>query len=211
MILSTRKEEMSALSTTQVSPSSDVLEANDVLLEVDGEVVANDGTVSFRGWERVAFDHLISLKEPGQEVRLKVRRRITPPPENKIESTSNADADADKENDQTQTAKHTNGTNGMTATTANDANATEKTTATNEKETTAAAAAAAAAAGNTVESEVIIATVAVQPRETLVPAGASTHTPPLLYAAAFTRLWFCFNPQANQTSDRVDCGVVVRN
>jgi len=60
----------------QMSPSAGLLEVDDVLLAVDGEEVANDGTVSFRGWERVAFDHLISLKEPGQEVALKVRRRV---------------------------------------------------------------------------------------------------------------------------------------
>lgn len=65
-----------SLPTAEMSPSCGLLKVNDLLLEVDGELVANDGTVSFRGWERVAFDHLISLKKPGQSVKLKVRRRV---------------------------------------------------------------------------------------------------------------------------------------
>ena len=60
----------------KLSPSRGALRKDDVLLEVDGRKVANDGTVSFRGWERVAFDHLVSLKRPGQEIALKVRRRV---------------------------------------------------------------------------------------------------------------------------------------
>ena len=45
-------------------------------MEVDGKKVANDGTVSFRGWERVAFDYLISLKRPGETVETKIRRKV---------------------------------------------------------------------------------------------------------------------------------------
>lgn len=36
--------------------------------------VANDGTVSLRGRERVAFDYLVSLKRPGEVARLSVLR-----------------------------------------------------------------------------------------------------------------------------------------
>jgi hypothetical protein len=58
-----------------LSPSRSVLRKDDVLLEIDGRKIANDGTVSFRGWERVAFDHLVSLKRPDEAVALTVRRR----------------------------------------------------------------------------------------------------------------------------------------
>jgi len=54
----------------KLSPSAGLLHKDDVLLAVDGRAVANDGTVSFRGWERVSFDHLISLKQPGEEALL---------------------------------------------------------------------------------------------------------------------------------------------
>ena len=59
-----------------LSPSFGLLMKDDVLLEIDGQAIANDGTVSFRGWERVAFDHLVTLKKPGEDVVLTVRRRI---------------------------------------------------------------------------------------------------------------------------------------
>ena len=52
-----------------------MLRKDDVLLAVDGCAVANDGTVRFRGWERVAFDHVVSLKTPGEAATLTVRRR----------------------------------------------------------------------------------------------------------------------------------------
>ena len=58
-----------------LSPSRGVLRKDDVLLAIDGRKIANDGTVSFRGWERVAFDHLVSLKRPDEAVALTVRRR----------------------------------------------------------------------------------------------------------------------------------------
>ena len=79
--LGMRPEETGVLVTEvlKLSPSRGALRKDDVLLEVDGRKVANDGTVSFRGWERVAFDHLVSLKRPGQEIALKVRRRAGSP------------------------------------------------------------------------------------------------------------------------------------
>ena len=57
-----------------LSPAKGKLFADDVLLEIDGAAIANDGSVSFRGWERVAFDHLVSLKRAGENIRMKVRR-----------------------------------------------------------------------------------------------------------------------------------------
>lgn len=66
------------LYVAKTGPSAELLRVNDVLMEVDGEPVSNDGTIVFRGWERVAFDHLLALKRPGQTVDLKVRRRCLP-------------------------------------------------------------------------------------------------------------------------------------
>ena len=59
----------------KLGASAGVLRKDDVLLAVDGCAVANDGTVRFRGWERVAFDHVVSLKTPGEAATLTVRRR----------------------------------------------------------------------------------------------------------------------------------------
>jgi S1-C subfamily serine protease len=59
----------------ELGPAAGRLQKDDVLMEVDGNKVANDGTVSFRGWERVAFDYIISLKRPGETVEMKIRRR----------------------------------------------------------------------------------------------------------------------------------------
>jgi S1-C subfamily serine protease len=59
----------------ELGPAAGRLQKDDVLKEVDGNKVANDGTVSFRGWERVAFDYIISLKRPGETVEMKIRRR----------------------------------------------------------------------------------------------------------------------------------------
>lgn len=60
----------------ELGPAAGHLMKDDVLMEVDGKKVANDGTVSFRGWERVAFDYLISLKRPGETVEAKIRRKV---------------------------------------------------------------------------------------------------------------------------------------
>lgn len=43
-----------------------------------GVPVANDGTVSLRGRERVAFDYLVSLKRPGETARLSIVRGGAP-------------------------------------------------------------------------------------------------------------------------------------
>jgi hypothetical protein len=60
-----------------LAPSRGVLRKDDVLLEIDGAKIADDGTVAFRGWERVGFDHLVSLKKPREPIELTVRRRTT--------------------------------------------------------------------------------------------------------------------------------------
>lgn len=46
----------------------------DVLLAFDGSPIAPDGSVALKGGDRVAFDHLVSLKGEGEEGRLLVLR-----------------------------------------------------------------------------------------------------------------------------------------
>jgi hypothetical protein len=48
-----------------LAPAADVLAEGDVVTEVDGVPVADDGTVSFRHEERVEFSHLIRCKHIG--------------------------------------------------------------------------------------------------------------------------------------------------
>lgn len=40
-------------------PTSKVLRTGDVIVELDGVPIASDGTVPFRGEERVLFSHLL--------------------------------------------------------------------------------------------------------------------------------------------------------
>ncbi|KXZ51680.1 hypothetical protein GPECTOR_11g131 [Gonium pectorale] len=47
---------------------------NDVVLEVDGVPVADDGTVEFREDERLEFTHIIRAKHIGEQVHLKLLR-----------------------------------------------------------------------------------------------------------------------------------------
>lgn len=51
-----------------------VLEPRDVLLEVDGVPIANDGTVEWRRGERIFFDYVITSKMVGDQIRLRVLR-----------------------------------------------------------------------------------------------------------------------------------------
>jgi hypothetical protein len=55
------------------STSSGVLERGDVLLAVDGQAVANDGTVR-AGDARVTFEHVFDMKQAGEPLRLDVWR-----------------------------------------------------------------------------------------------------------------------------------------
>jgi hypothetical protein len=50
-----------------------VLRKGDVLMEFDGVVIANDGTVHFRARERIFFTSLITMKPTGSTARVKVR------------------------------------------------------------------------------------------------------------------------------------------
>jgi len=61
-------EDQSGILIRAVSPISSaqkVLKPGDVLMEFDGEVVANDGTVPFRTDERISFTYLVAQKYVG--------------------------------------------------------------------------------------------------------------------------------------------------
>jgi len=66
---------------TQVSttgPENGVLHVGDVILEVDAEKIADDGTIPFRGstWseERISFLHQFNHKDRGELIRLQILR-----------------------------------------------------------------------------------------------------------------------------------------
>jgi len=61
----------------KVRPMTDAAEKlrmHDVILEVDGQPVGNDGTVHFRHRERISFDYILSRKFPGDLVPLRILR-----------------------------------------------------------------------------------------------------------------------------------------
>jgi S1-C subfamily serine protease len=69
-------ESRSGVVVDLVAPGSTgegVLERGDVLLEVDGQTVANDGTIR-TGDARVTFEHAFDMKQAGQSLRLLVWR-----------------------------------------------------------------------------------------------------------------------------------------
>nr|CAB3461459.1 unnamed protein product [Digitaria exilis] len=71
------RPEMTGVLVSRINPLSDafrILKKDDILLEFDGVPIANDGTVPFRNRERITFDHLVSMKKPGETAVLKVLR-----------------------------------------------------------------------------------------------------------------------------------------
>lgn len=52
-----------------------IFHAGDVILEVDGAIVGNDGTVKFISGDRIAFEYLLAQKQIGETVKFKVKRR----------------------------------------------------------------------------------------------------------------------------------------
>lgn len=48
-----------------MAPAIDVLKENDVVLEIEGVPIADDGTVEFRNEERVEFSHIVRSKHIG--------------------------------------------------------------------------------------------------------------------------------------------------
>ena len=66
------------LSTAQLAPSSKVLEKADVILEIDGIRIANDGTIPFRKGslkERVQLSYYITQKFADESVNLSILRQ----------------------------------------------------------------------------------------------------------------------------------------
>eukprot|EP00271_Cylindrocystis_brebissonii_P001037 TRINITY_DN11285_c1_g2_i3.p1 TRINITY_DN11285_c1_g2~~TRINITY_DN11285_c1_g2_i3.p1 ORF type:complete len:771 (+),score=157.38 TRINITY_DN11285_c1_g2_i3:347-2314(+) len=57
------------------SPAFHILQPEDVLMRFDGEMVANDGTVSFRVGERISFGFLVSQKFSGDHAVLHILRK----------------------------------------------------------------------------------------------------------------------------------------
>ena len=62
---------------TYVAPDStarDILQAGDVLLAIEGRPIANDGTIPFRGSERIQFANEVHKKFMGESVRCTILR-----------------------------------------------------------------------------------------------------------------------------------------
>jgi len=60
------------------SSADGVLEVDDVIVAIDGSPVASDGTVRLRDQDRVAFQHLIAMKQIGERAELSIVRRGEP-------------------------------------------------------------------------------------------------------------------------------------
>eukprot|EP00271_Cylindrocystis_brebissonii_P010439 TRINITY_DN26626_c0_g1_i1.p1 TRINITY_DN26626_c0_g1~~TRINITY_DN26626_c0_g1_i1.p1 ORF type:complete len:713 (+),score=167.58 TRINITY_DN26626_c0_g1_i1:234-2372(+) len=58
-----------------LSLAKGILEPDDVILAFDGAAIADDGTVPFRGAERIEFGHLVAQKYQGDECRLRLLRK----------------------------------------------------------------------------------------------------------------------------------------
>ena len=52
----------------------DLVQRDDILLAIDGQPIADDGTFAVGQQERLSFQHLIHLKFDGQTVRLRLLR-----------------------------------------------------------------------------------------------------------------------------------------
>lgn len=57
-----------------LAPAANILQEGDIVLEVDGTPIADDGTVEFRNDERVEFAHLVRCKHVGDHLKLKILR-----------------------------------------------------------------------------------------------------------------------------------------
>jgi len=49
-----------------LAPAHEVLKENDVVMQIDGVPIADDGTVEFRNEERVEFSHIVRAKHIGE-------------------------------------------------------------------------------------------------------------------------------------------------
>mmetsp|Transcript_924 Transcript_924/g.2898 ORF Transcript_924/g.2898 Transcript_924/m.2898 type:complete len:538 (+) Transcript_924:178-1791(+) len=57
-----------------LTDSAQKLKEHDVILEIDGQVVGNDGTVVFRNRERISFDYVLSRKFAGDKIEMGILR-----------------------------------------------------------------------------------------------------------------------------------------
>jgi len=57
-----------------ISPLKNILKVEDVIIEIDGIPISNDGTVIFRPTERINYNYIIDKKQIGDECRIKVIR-----------------------------------------------------------------------------------------------------------------------------------------
>ncbi|KAJ6848418.1 protease Do-like 10, mitochondrial [Iris pallida] len=71
------RPDMTGVLVSKINPLSEahkILRKDDIILAFDGVPIANDGTVPFRNRERITFDHLVSMKKPGDTALVKVLR-----------------------------------------------------------------------------------------------------------------------------------------
>lgn len=59
-----------------VSPAYNVLKPGDVIVEIDGSKIANNGTVHFRDGERLFLNYLLVQKFVGDLCNLAILRRV---------------------------------------------------------------------------------------------------------------------------------------
>lgn len=57
-----------------ISPLKNILKVDDVIIEIDGVPISNDGTVMFRPTERIDYNYIIDKKHIGDECKIKVIR-----------------------------------------------------------------------------------------------------------------------------------------
>eukprot|EP00891_Asterochloris_glomerata_P000822 jgi/Astpho2/822/e_gw1.00016.51.1_t len=57
-----------------LAPASQVLQENDVVMELEGVPIADDGTIEFRNEERVEFTHIVRSRHIGDTLSVKVLR-----------------------------------------------------------------------------------------------------------------------------------------
>jgi S1-C subfamily serine protease len=70
-------QEQTGVLITYVAPDSsarDILHAGDVILSIEGSPIANDGTIPFRGTERIQFGNEVHKKFMGESVRCSILR-----------------------------------------------------------------------------------------------------------------------------------------
>ncbi|MCD4670215.1 MAG: trypsin-like peptidase domain-containing protein [Actinomycetia bacterium] len=71
------EEEQTGVIVTQTafgSPAEEVLEQGDVLMMIDGRVVAGDGTVEFRPGSRTSLDYMVNRRQIGETIPLEIVR-----------------------------------------------------------------------------------------------------------------------------------------